>query len=85
MYSCRYFGQEESAKMHIPRKMTDVLPAAGTKTSPSFGDNEFGLIKGIDSSIQTTMAPSHPQMRRFSTADAQDIHDNVRAHKKPKS
>jgi hypothetical protein len=48
--------------MYIPRKMTDVLPAAGTKTSPNFCDNEFGYIKGMDSSIQTTMAaPAIPK------------------------
>jgi hypothetical protein len=56
-----------------PKDRPSTTPSLSNKPSHA----EFGHIKGIDSSIQTTMAPSHPQMRRFATADAQVIHDNV--------
>jgi hypothetical protein len=70
--------------MHIPRKMTDVLPA-GTKTSPTFGDNDLAMLRHGFIHPDNHGGPSHPQTRRFAKADEQDIHDNVSATKITKS
>jgi hypothetical protein len=68
--------------MHIPRKMTDVLPAAETRRVPPLVIMNLATLRHGFIHPDNHGGPSHPQMRRFATADAQDIHDKVRALKK---
>jgi hypothetical protein len=53
-----------------------VIPA-GTKTSPTFGDNDLATFRHGFIHPKNHSGPSHPQTRRFATADEQDIHDIV--------